>query len=178
MKTRLPKYEKTIRRAAKEHGFDWRLIAALIYQESQFRPWAKSFSGVRGLMQLTLPTAREMGVTNRLDPHKSIEGGTKYLKKLYHAFRDSTEQDRILLAIAAYNVGKGHIRDAQQIAISKNMDPNKWTAIEKTLPLLRQRKYYKKSKYGYCRGQEPVFQVRRVLTYYDVLKRQAITYGH
>jgi membrane-bound lytic murein transglycosylase F len=176
METRLPKYEKTIRKAAKQHGFDWRLIVALIYQESQFRPWAKSFSGVRGLMQLTLPTAQDVGVKNRLDPHESIMGGTKYLKKIYDGYDGTSEPDRTLIAVAAYNVGKGHVSDAQKIAIDMGLNPNKWSSLEKTLPLLRQRKYYKKSKYGYCRGAEPVFQVRRVFTYYDILKRQAIIY--
>jgi membrane-bound lytic murein transglycosylase F len=176
IKTRLPQYEKTIRGAAEQYGFDWRLIAALIYQESQFRPWAKSFSGVRGLMQLTLPTARDMGVKNRLDPHESIAGGTKYLKKLYDTYDSSPEPDRTLIAVAAYNVGKGHVSDARKIAADMGLDPNKWASLEKTLPLLRQRKYYKESKYGYCRGAEPVFQVRRVFTYYDILKRQAISY--
>jgi membrane-bound lytic murein transglycosylase F len=176
IETRLPRYEKTIRQAANQYGFDWRLIAALIYQESQFRPWAKSFSGVRGLMQLTLPTARDMGVKNRLDPHESIMGGTKYLKKLYDVYDKAAHPDRTLIAVAAYNVGKGHIKDARKIAVDMQLDPNKWSSLEKTLPLLRQRKYYKKSQYGYCRGAEPVFQVRRVFTYYDILKRQAIEY--
>jgi membrane-bound lytic murein transglycosylase F len=176
IKTRLPRYEETIREAASQHGFDWRLIAALIYQESQFRPWAKSFSGVRGLMQLTLPTARDMGVKNRLDPYESIMGGTKYLKKLYDVYNKAPDPDRTLIALAAYNVGKGHVKDARKIAVDMRLDPNKWSSLEKTLPLLRQRKYYKKSQYGYCRGVEPVFQVRRVFTYYDILKRQAIQY--
>lgn len=177
IKTRLPRYEKTIRNAAQLYGFDWRLIAALIYQESQFRPWAKSFSGVRGLMQLTLLTAQDVGVTNRLDPHQSIMGGTKYLKKLHDVYDHAPEPDRTLIAVAAYNVGKGHVSDARKIAVSMNLDPNKWSSLEKTLPLLRQRKYYRKTKFGYCRGAEPVFQVRRVLTYYDILKRQAIEYA-
>lgn len=176
IKTRLPRYEKTIKKAADKYGFDWRLIAALIYQESQFRPWAKSFSGVRGLMQLTLATAKDMGITNRLDPRQSIMGGTKYLKKLHDAYDGAPEPDRTLIAVAAYNVGKGHVSDARKLAVAMNLDPNRWSSLEKTLPLLRQRKYYKKTRYGYCRGAEPVFQVRRVLTYYDILKRQAIEY--
>ena len=118
-----------------------------------------------------------MGVKNRLDPYESIMGGTKYLKKLYDVYDNAPDPDRALIAIAAYNVGKGHVKDAQRIAVAMNLDPNKWPSLEKTLPLLRQRKYYKKSQYGYCRGAEPVFQVRRVLTYYDILKRQAIKYA-
>lgn len=177
IKTRLPRYEKTIRKAAETYGFDWRLITALIYQESQFTPWAKSFSGVRGLMQLTLPTARDMGVKNRLDPHLSIMGGSRYLKQLYDVYDKASGLDRLLIAIAAYNVGKGHIMDARKIASDMGLDPNRWASLEKTLPLLRQSRYYKSSRFGYCRGAEPVFQVQSVLTYYDILKRQAIKYG-
>lgn len=172
----LPKYEKTIKKAAEVYGFDWRLIVALIYQESQFNPWARSFSGVRGLMQLTVPTAREMGIKNRLAPQQSIMGGVRYLRRLYDLYEESPEPDRTIIALAAYNVGKGHILDARRIASDIQLDPNKWSSLEKTLPLLRQRKYYKESEFGYCRGMEPVFHVQRILTYYDILKRQAIEY--
>jgi membrane-bound lytic murein transglycosylase F len=175
--SRLPRYEKTIKKAATQYGFDWRLIAALIYQESQFRPWAKSFSGVRGLMQLTLPTARDVGVKNRLDPNQSIMGGVRYLRKLYGLSEKASESDRLLMALAAYNVGKGHIEDAKTLALGMQLDPSKWSSLERTLPLLREPKYYKKSKYGYCRGTEPVRHVRQIVTYYDILKRDAIEYG-
>jgi membrane-bound lytic murein transglycosylase F len=172
--SRLPRYEKTIKRAAELYGFDWRLIAALIYQESQFRPWARSFSGVRGLMQLTLPTAQDMGVNNRLDPNQSIMGGVRYLRRLYRLSDEAPEPDRLLMALAAYNVGKGHIQDARRLASEMQLDPNRWSSLERTLPLLREPKYYKKSKFGYCRGTEPVGHVQQIMTYYDILKRQAI----
>ncbi len=177
IETRLPKYEKAIRKAAELYGFDWRLIVALIYQESQFRPQARSFSGVRGLMQLTLPTAREMGVKNRLDPRQSIMGGVRYLRKLHDLYDEASEPDRILIALAAYNVGNGHILDARRIASEMQLDPNKWPSLEKTLPLLARHKYYKKSRFGYCRGREPVSHVQSILVYYDILKRQAIQYA-
>lgn len=177
IEARLPKYEKTIKKASELYGFDWRLIAALIYQESQFNPWAKSFSGVRGLMQLTVLTAQEMGIENRLNPQQSIMGGVRYLKKLLDLYDKAPEPDRTLIALAAYNVGKGHIRDARRIASEMHLDPNKWSSLEKTLPLLRQRKYYKKSRFGYCRGSEPVLHVQSILTYYDILKRDAIQYA-
>lgn len=177
IETRLPRYEKTIKKAAELYGFDWRLIAALIYQESQFNPWARSFSGVKGLMQLTVPTAQEMGIENRLNPQQSITGGVKYLKKLHNLYDKSPEPDRTLIALAAYNVGKGHILDARRLASKMNLDPNKWSSLEKTLPLLKNRRYYKKSRFGYCRGSEPVFHVRNILTYYDILKREAIQYA-
>ncbi|NVL90900.1 MAG: membrane-bound lytic murein transglycosylase MltF [Desulfobacterales bacterium] len=176
METRFPKYMKTIKEAAKLYRFDWRLIAALIYQESQFNPWAKSFSGVRGLMQLTLPTAMEMGVKNRLNPQESIMGGVRYLKMLYDVYDNATEPDRTLIAFAAYNVGKGHVIDARTLASKMKLDPNKWSSLEKTLPLLSDPKYYKKSRFGYCRGREPVSHVQRILTYYNILKKEAIKY--
>ncbi len=177
IETRLPMYEKAIKQAADLYGFDWRLIAALIYQESQFSPWAKSFSGVRGLMQLTLPTAREMGVNNRLNPKESIMGGARYLRQLHDLYDKAPEPDRTLIALAAYNVGKGHVLDARRLASKMSLDPNKWSSLEKTLPLLRQRKYYKNSRFGYCRGREPVFHVQNILTYYDILKREVIEYA-
>jgi membrane-bound lytic murein transglycosylase F len=164
IETRLPRYESTIKKAAQLYEFDWRLIAALIYQESQFNPWAKSFSGVRGLMQLTQPTAEE--------------GGVRYLKKLHDLYDKASEPDRTLIALAAYNVGKGHVLDARTLASNMKLDPNKWSSLERTLPLLRQRRYYEKSQFGYCRGTEPVFHVQNILTYYDILKREAIEYAY
>jgi membrane-bound lytic murein transglycosylase F len=177
IKTRLPKYEQIIRNACERHGFDWRLVTALIYQESQFNPLARSFTGVKGLMQLTLPTAREMGIENRLDPEQSIMGGVRYLRKLYDLYDQAQGPDRLLIALAAYNVGKGHVLDARRLAWKMKLNPNKWSSIEKTLPLLSNRKYYKQSRYGYCRGSEPVFHVQSILTYYDILKRDAIEYA-
>ncbi len=172
--TRLPRYEKIIKRAAKQYGFDWRLIAAVIYQESHLNPRARSHRGVRGLMQLTKTTAQEMGVTNRLDPEQSIMGGVGYLKKLYRRYGMVGVSDRMLIALASYNVGPRHIVSAQEIARQKGLDPHKWSSLEKTLPLLCYEKYIRMSKHGYCRGTEPVRYVNRVLTYFDILRRQAI----
>ncbi len=177
IEARLPKYEHIIKKASERYGFDWRLIAALMYQESQFNPWAKSFTGVKGLMQLTLPTAQEMEIENRLDPEQSIMGGVRYLRKLYDLYDSTQGLDRLLFALAAYNVGKGHVLDARRLASTMNLDPNKWSSLEKTLPLLSNRRYYKKSRFGYCRGSEPVFHVQSILTYYDILKREAIEYA-
>jgi membrane-bound lytic murein transglycosylase F len=173
--TRLPKYEDIIRKAAKKFGFDWRLIAAMIYQESHFDPEATSFTGVEGIMQLTQDTAREMGIKDRQDPEQSIFGGVKYLRKLYGRHKGAKNPDRLLLAIASYNVGHGHILDAQQIAEEKGEDPNSWAALEKILPLLRSSKYYKKTTYGYCRGTEPVRYVKRIITYYDILRKGGVS---
>ena len=173
--TRLPGYRDIIQKTAKEYGFDWRLISAVIYQESHFNPKARSSTGVRGMMQLTLNTAREMGIKNRLDPKQSIMGGVKYLKKLYKRYDSAKDPDRLLISLASYNVGHGHILDAQKIANQRGLDPNSWSALQEILPLLRYPKYYKETRYGYCRGTEPVRYVNRILTYYDILKREAIT---
>ena len=176
LKTHLPRYKMIIQRAAEKQGFDWRLIAAIVYQESHFNARAQSFTGVLGLMQLTQNTAREVGVTNRLDPKQSIEGGVKYLKKLYERYSEAEGLDRLLIALASYNVGPGHIQDAQKIAVQRNLDPNSWSVLEQILPLLRYPKYYKKTKHGYCRGTEPVRFVNNILIYYDILKREAISF--
>lgn len=172
--SRLPKYKATIIKQAQKYNFDWRLIAAIIYQESHFDPWARSFSGVKGLMQVTLVTAREMGISNRLNPEQSIKAGVKYLHRIYNRFEDIDGFDRILFSMASYNIGYGHVRDAQKIARKKGLDPYKWASLEETLPLLRYRKYYEKTKYGYARGTEPVRYVNHIMTYYDILRRKSI----
>ncbi len=174
IRTRLPRYEKTIKRAATAYGFDWRLIAAVIYQESQFDPQARSHRGVRGLMQLTDLTAKEVGVTDRLNPEQSIMGGVKYLRKLYRRYDEAKGFDRMLITLASYNVGHRHIRNAQRIARQEGLKPYQWSSLEKTLPLLCREDYLKTNKFGYCRGREPVHYVNRILLFFDILRRQAI----
>jgi membrane-bound lytic murein transglycosylase F len=174
IQTRLPKYQGTIERTAEKYGFDWRLIAAIIYQESHFRPRARSHTGVRGLMQLTLKTARDMGIKNRLDPGQSISGGVKYLKQLYDRYDGIDGWDRILITLASYNVGPGHIADARRLAREQDLDPDKWMSLAEMLPLLSYKKYYKRAKHGYCRGSEPVEYVKRIVLYYDILKMRAV----
>lgn len=174
IKTRLPRYYSIIKEAAEKRGFDWRLIAAQTYQESHFNPGAASPAGAYGLMQLTLATAKSLGVTSILDPRQNIHAGVRYLKKLYDHFDGAQDPDRLFIALAAYNVGQGHIYDARNIARRMNLDPNRWSSMSKVLPLLRYREYYTKAKYGYCRGTEPIQYIKRILLYYDVLKHQSI----
>jgi membrane-bound lytic murein transglycosylase F len=85
-------------------------------------------------------------------------------------------RDRLLISLAAYNIGQGHISDARNLAKKKGLDPNKWNSLAQTLPLLQYRKYFKRSKYGFCRGSEPVRYIKQILIYYDVLKRQGFEY--
>lgn len=174
IESRLPKYADTIKEEAKKCGFDWRLIAAQVYQESHFNPKARSHTGVKGLMQVTLATAKEMGIDNRLDPQQSLKAGIRYLNKLYERFDEMKDRDqRLLFAMASYNIGYGHIRDAQKLAVEEGLDPRRWSSMEKVLPYLMQRKYYKKTTYGYARGREAMTYVERIRTYYDILKQKA-----
>jgi len=175
IKTRLPRYKPIIQKAAAENGFDWRLIAAMVYQESHFDPTARSHTGVEGIMQLTLDTAQEMGIEDRNDPELSIVGDVEYLRALYERSEGTSERDRLLIALASYNVGRGHVLDAQKIAEEKDMDPQSWIDLRQVLSLLRYPKYYRRTQHGYCRGTEPVRYVKRVLKYYDILKRDAIS---
>ncbi len=174
LKSRLPKYKKIIMEAADYHGFDWRLIAAQMYQESHFNSKARSPSGAKGLMQLTSSTARSLGVKNILNPEQNINAGVQHLKDLYNYFEKAEGLNRLFIALATYNVGQGHMLDARNIAREMNLDPNKWSSLSTTLPLLTRPKHYKKAIYGYCRGTEPIEYINKIMIYYDILKRQGM----
>ena len=176
LKSRLPRYSPFIKVAANKNGFDWRLIAAQIYQESHLNPWAKSRAGARGLMQIMPSTGKSLGVTDLYDPVQNINAGVQYLKKLYDAYDKAKGDDRLLISLAAYNIGRGHIADARVLARKKGLDPNQWASLAQTLPLLQYRKYYKHARYGFCRGKEPVRYIKQIMIYYDVLKRQGFEY--
>jgi membrane-bound lytic murein transglycosylase F len=174
IKTRLSRYSPFIKAAAKKHGFDWRLISAQIYQESHLNPFAKSPAGAKGLMQLLTSTAESLGVQDIYDPVENINAGVQHLRNLYELFDSVNGTDRILISLAAYNIGQGHIRDARDLAVKMNLDPNSWESLSATLPLLSLRKYYKDSKYGYCRGAEPVLYIKQIMVYYDILKKRGV----
>jgi membrane-bound lytic murein transglycosylase F len=176
VKTNLSRYSPFIKAAAKKHGFDWRLIAAQIYQESHLNPWAKSQAGARGLMQILPSTGTSLGIHDLFDPVQNINAGVLHLKNLFEHFDTAKGRDRLLIALAAYNIGQGHIHDARKLAQKKGLDPNKWESLSKTLPLLRYKKYYKHTKYGFCRGNEPIRYIKQIMIYYDVLKRQGFEY--
>jgi membrane-bound lytic murein transglycosylase F len=168
---RLPKYRGWFEEAATKVGEDWRLIAAIGYQESRWRPDAVSPTGVRGLMMLTVDTARHIGVDNRVDPQQSIFGGARY----YALVRAKIPQripdpDRTWLALAAYNVGYGHLEDARILTERRGQDPDRWPDVRENLPLLAQERYFTTLKRGYARGWEPVGFVRNVQTYAELLR--------
>ncbi|MCG9790199.1 membrane-bound lytic murein transglycosylase MltF [Vibrio barjaei] len=163
---KLPKWSPLFKKYSNE--FDWRLIAALAYQESHWNPVAKSPTGVRGMMMLTLPTAKSVGVTNRLDPEQSVRGGVEYLRRIVDRVPDSiAEHEKIWFALASYNVGFGHMMDARRLTKRQGGDPDAWADVKDRLPLLRQKKYYSQTRYGYARGDEARNYVENIRRYYQ-----------
>ena len=168
----LPGYQRQFQDAAADIGWDWRLLAAVAYQESHWDPAARSPTGVRGLMMLTLATASLMGVADRLEPDQSIAGGSRYLEWVKRRIsRQVAEPDRTWLALAAYNVGLGHLEDARRLAREHGANPNRWADVRRFLPLLSDEAWHSKTRHGYARGQEPVDYVENIRSYYDILVR-------
>jgi len=173
----LPKYQQLFQQAQRRTNIDWRLIAALAYQESQWDPHATSFTGVRGMMMLTEETADRLNVSDRLDPKQSIPAGAEYLAILRNQLPDSvSEPDRTWLALAAYNLGMGHLNGARAIAKSLGADPDSWYAMKKVLPLLTRPEYYERLKSGRARGGEAVIMVENIRAFYDILSLHAPAY--
>lgn len=169
---RLPLYEAYFRRAGQAHALRWTLLAAQAYQESHWDPFARSPTGVRGMMMLTQQTARELGVHDRLDVWQSIDGGARYLAQLIRRLPPSVrEPDRTWFALAAYNVGLGHFYDARRLARRLGRNPDRWSEIKDVLPLLSDADYYRHLRYGYARGQEAVQYVAQVRHYEQLLQR-------
>jgi membrane-bound lytic murein transglycosylase F len=170
--TVLPQYRASFEEAQELTGFDWRLLAALGFQESHWNPLATSPTGVRGLMMLTSETADRMNVTNRLDAHQNIIAGARYLRMLKDTLPGRIpEPDRTWMALAAYNVGYGHLEDARILAQRRGLDADSWVDVRKTLPLLARSDYYTTVKRGFARGGEAVILTENVRNYYDILQR-------
>ena len=170
--TLLPRFRPEFQAAQEVTGIDWRLLAALAYQESGWDPLATSFTGVRGMMMLTDDTADRMHVANRLDPKQSIRAGAKYLAELIDELPANVKQpDRTWLGLAAYNLGQGHMNGARAIAAGLKRNPGSWFEMKKVLPLMARQKYYQRLKSGRARGGEAVIMVENVRSFYDILKR-------
>ncbi|WP_206485465.1 membrane-bound lytic murein transglycosylase MltF [Thalassotalea sp. G2M2-11] len=168
VENKLPQYRPLFEKYGQE--IDWKLLAAISYQESHWNPRARSHTGVRGMMMLTLPTAKQMGIKSRIDAEQSIRGGAKYFKQMIDRMPARVPQpDRLWFALASYNVGLGHLNDARKITKQQGGDPDRWVEVKDRLPLLKQKKFYKKTKYGYARGDEPVNYVENIRRYYDTL---------
>ncbi|MCL5059305.1 MAG: membrane-bound lytic murein transglycosylase MltF [Candidatus Thermoplasmatota archaeon] len=169
---RLPELRRHFHEAQTLTGIDWRLLAAIGYQESQWNAFATSPTGVRGLMMLTGQTADRMGVADRLNARQSILGGARYLALMKDSLPARIpEPDRTWLALAAYNQGQGHMEDARRIAQARGGNPDSWADVKEALPYLSRGTYSGVMKYGYARGAEALHFAENIRNYYDILLR-------
>lgn len=169
-KNRLPEYKTHFVEAAKKYDMDWRLLAAIGYQESHWEAGAISPTGVRGIMMLTQDTAKLVGIKKRTDPVQSIFGGALYFhQRLKNIPERIPEPDRTWLALAAYNIGFGHLEDARKLTESHGGNADKWVDVKQFLPKLAQEEWHRQTKHGYARGGQPVVYVENIRNYYDLL---------
>jgi membrane-bound lytic murein transglycosylase F len=172
IETRLPYYREEFQQAEKNSGIPWTLLAAMAYQESKWNHKAISPTGVRGIMMLTRSTASDLGINNRLDPSTSIAGGARYLSYLQKRIHDDIcMPDRMFIALAAYNVGMGHINDARLLAERLGKNSAQWDDLKSVLPLLAHKEYYQDLPHRYARGWEPVQYVKRIRAYRNILQQ-------
>ncbi|MCU7939944.1 MAG: transporter substrate-binding domain-containing protein [gamma proteobacterium symbiont of Bathyaustriella thionipta] len=163
-------YDDLIRSLASEYNFDWRLIAAQVNTESQFNPRAKSWAGAIGLLQVMPRTAREVGISDLEKPENGLRAGVKYMdwlrKQLSNELPDAV---RTWFILAAYNAGLGHLKDARSLAAKQGLNPNRWFGhVEQAFILLSRPEYYKKARYGYVRGIEPVTYIKRIQALFEL----------
>lgn len=169
--SRLPRFRELFEDAGREYNVDWRLLAAIGYQESHWRAKAVSPTGVRGIMMLTKATADYLDIEDRMDPENSIYGGARFFARQLERLPDSIEEpDRTWFALAAYNVGFNHLKDVRQIVEWQGGDPDTWIDTSDALPLLAKQKWYKRVQYGYARGWEPVLYVNNIRSYYNIIR--------
>lgn len=172
---RFQPFEKLFKKYSFQNNIPWQLAAAVAYQESHLDPEAQSWTGVRGLMQLTEETAQHVGIDDRTDPEQSILGGSKYLRILLaRQSKSLPDRERLALALATYNVGPAHMLDAQNLAERLGKNPNCWKDIRSVLPKLADPFYAQMLKYGPARGDEPVEFVDRVLSYLDLILNSSL----
>ncbi len=179
IQNRMPPYQETILQAAEENQLDPLFLVAMIYQESAFVTSARSRTGVRGLLQLTQPTAREMGIQNRMDPRQSILGGARYLKQLWDRL-DSLQVsgwDRWFLALGAYNKGMTHVHNSISLAKKLGNDLQHWYHLKTIYPKLSYKEYYTQAPHGYARGYEVVDYVQSIRYYYYLLQGLSVLSG-
>lgn len=169
---RISPYDDLIKKYSEEIGWDWRLLASLIYQESRFYPEAESWAGAAGLMQLMPSTAERFGVNMISDPEQNIAAGVEFIKWLDDILSDRLmdESERLKFILASYNVGLGHVLDARALARKNNKDPDVWTgSVDYFLLNKSNPEYYLDPvvRHGYCRGEEPYKYVTEILERYD-----------
>jgi membrane-bound lytic murein transglycosylase F len=170
VKRLLPAFREMFQSAQQSTGIEWRLLAAIAYQESQWDPLATSPTNVRGMMMLTEETSAQLKVTDRLDPAQSIAAGAQLVAQLRQLVPERIrEPDRTWLALAAFNLGLAHVEDARVLAQQQRLNPDSWTDLKKALPLLAKPEFAAKAKRGFARGGQAVIFVENVRAYYDIL---------
>ena len=170
VRKRLPPLIPLFQEVAATYELDWRLLAAMGYQESHWDPQATSVTGVRGIMMLTRSTASLLGINDRLDPRQSIEGGARYFLRMRNRVPERIpEPDRSWMALAAYNMGWGHLEDARRLTQKQGGNPDRWLDINERLPMLNQEKYYRQTRYGYAQGLGAQQYVNNIRSYFDSL---------
>ncbi|MDN5872939.1 MAG: membrane-bound lytic murein transglycosylase MltF [Sinobacteraceae bacterium] len=166
----LPEYRQTFVKAGTKNDVDWRLMAAIGYQESHWISTAVSPTGVHGLMMLTLPTAEQVNVADRTQPKAAIRGGTRYFSWVMSRIPFSVPRpDRMWMAAAAWNMGLGHVLDALELVRQRGGDPNSWADVRDVLSLLTQKKWFSQTRYGYGQGYQAMAFVDNVQSYYHIL---------
>ncbi len=170
--TLLPKYVRLFKSAQEITDIDWRLLAALSYQESHWDNYSTSPTNVRGLMMLTEQTSDMMNVTDRLDPKQSVMAGAKFLLWLKDRIPSRIpEPDRTFMTLAAYNNGVGHLEDARVIAQRLGLNPDSWADVKRGYQLLNDPAHYVNAKHGYCSCGAPVIYTESVRSYYQIMEK-------
>ncbi len=171
IETRLPPLRPAFEAAGRETGLEWRMLAALGYQESRWRPAAVSPRGAQGLMMLMPLTAKKMGVKNVFSADENIRGGARYLAYLKERIpKRIRDPDRTWLAMAAYNMGIGHLEDARVITQMRKKNPDRWMDVRANLPRLSDPAWHARVKHGYANGRETAQLVERVTQFHAILE--------
>ncbi len=167
-------YDDLIKSLAKEYDFDWRLIAAQVNKESQFNPKAKSWAGAKGLLQVMPRTAREVSIKDLEKPENGLRAGIKYMRWIDDQLSSELPADvQVWFSLAAYNAGLGHLKDARNLATKEGLNADRWFGhVEKAFLLLSKPQYYKKARYGYVRGTEPVSYVKHIQALYELYSKK------
>ena len=171
--SRVSPYDKLIQKHAKTLGWDWRMVAAVIYQESKFSINSRSSRGAQGLMQVMPQTGTYYGVDNLLDPEQNIIAGTSHLKRLQKMFSkyDLTHEELIKFTLAAYNAGEGRVIDCRNLAAAKGFDNTKWEEIVKVIPMMREDSILEEEsvKLGKFQGHETIDYIESVMSHYNAI---------
>lgn len=166
-------YDALFKEYAKELGWDWRMLAAVVYQESKFSISSRSHRGACGLMQVMPHTGASYNVTDLINPEQNLMAGTSHLKRLQNLYRgcDMTDHERIKFTLAAYNAGEGRIKDCRNLAKTRNMDENVWSDIVKVIPLMNDESILEDEnvKLGKFKGTETIAYVENVMALYDAI---------